>query len=125
MDLRADSSWIDVDDGVWLRVLQPEGWTLQRLELPSLRVVTTYQLPHGPQRGKRALVGDGDSGAGPDDPLVVIADGLMSAIDRRQVHRSARPSRAAGSIGNEPTPSRARACGRVPGIPARSSCRTR
>lgn len=83
LDLRADNSWIDVDNGVWLRLRQPAGWTLQRLELPSLRPLVTYPVPSGAQHGQSALVGDGDSGAGPDDPLVVVADGLMTAFDRR------------------------------------------
>ncbi|MGI5130771.1 trypsin-like peptidase domain-containing protein [Pseudonocardia sp. CA-107938] len=83
VDLRADNSWTEVDDGVWLEVLDPEGWKLQRLELPSLRVVATYPMPRGQRRGGSAFIGDGDSGARPDDPLVVIADGLMAALDKR------------------------------------------
>jgi hypothetical protein len=55
---------------------------VSRLELPSLRTLGTFPVPPGQARGGIALVGDGDSGAPPDGPLVVIADGALSAIDR-------------------------------------------
>jgi hypothetical protein len=83
MDLRPDNSQIGVDTDMWVRVREPDGWVVRRYALPSLALLNVYDMPSDATAEASEAVGRLEPGMGPDDPVVLLADGVLMARDRR------------------------------------------
>ncbi|OZM75925.1 serine protease [Pseudonocardia sp. MH-G8] len=82
LDIRPSTSSVSVDDGVWLRQREPDGWALRRFALPSLRELPAVDVPPGDPASAYADTADVDRGAPPDGPVVVVTDAVLAAADR-------------------------------------------
>jgi hypothetical protein len=82
MDLRPDNSRIDYDSDMWVRVREPDGWVLRRYAIPSLAPLGVYDMPGDPTAEASDATGPLDAGTWPDDPVVLLAGGVLVARDR-------------------------------------------
>ena len=83
MDLRPDNSEIEYDTDMWVRVREPEGWVVRRYALPSLAPLGVYDMPGDATAEEGDIAARVDLGIRPDDPVVLLAGGVLVARDRR------------------------------------------
>jgi hypothetical protein len=83
MDLRPDNSQIEYDTDMWVRVREPDGWVVRRYALPSFAALAVYDMPGDATAEESEATDRLDAGMGPDDPVVLLAGGMLVARDRR------------------------------------------